>query len=124
MATIPLILPDALADDPSVATGVIVLEGVRYRLTFRWSPRDDRDGQWRLDVSDAAGVLRLAGVPLVTSEDVLAPYHYKGRGVPPGRLRVTVDPDLVTGARRDPGLHDLGRAARLEYVESADAQKS
>ena len=78
MATIPLILPDALADDPSVATGVIVLEGVRYRLTFRWSPRDDRDGQWRLDVSDAAGVLRLAGVPLVTSEDVFAPYHYKG----------------------------------------------
>ena len=121
MATIPLILPDALADDPSVVTGVVVLEGVRYRLTFRWSPRDDRDGQWRLDVSDAAGVLRLAGVPLVTSEDVLAPYHYKGRGVPPGRLRVTVDLDLVTGARRDPGLHDLGRAARLEYVESADA---
>ena len=118
MATIPLILPDALADDPSVATGVIVLEGVRYRLTFRWSPRDDRDGMWRLDIHDAGGVLRVASVPLVASDDVLRPYRYKGRGIPPGTLRVTCDADPVTFAKRDPGLRDFGRAARIEYIES------
>ena len=119
MATVKLKIPESLADDPAVVTGIMYLENSRYRLTLRWSPRDDRDGVWRMDVADAAGVLRVAGVPLVLSEDVLAPFHYRGRRIMPGALRVTCDSDPATpDVRRDPGLRDLGRAARVEYVES------
>ncbi len=120
MAVIPLRVPASLADDPAVLTGLVFLEGSRYRLTLRWSPRADDDGLWHLDVLDGAGTACVLGVPLVTSEDVLAPYHYEARNLPPGKLRVTTDPDPVTGARRDPGLRDLGVSSRLEYVESTD----
>ena len=118
MATIRLRLPLALADNPMPVTGLVFLEGKRYRFTMRWSPRDDIAGMWRLDISDAAGSLRVAGVPLVTSDDVLQPFRYKGRGIPPGALRVTCAADPVTFARRDPGLRDFGRAANIEYVET------
>ena len=118
MATIRLHLSSTLTDNPMPVTGLVYFEGVRYRFTMRWSPRDDRDGMWRLDISDAAGTLRVAGVPLVTSEDVLQPFRYKGRGIPPGALRVTCDADPVTFARRDPGLRDFGRAANIEYIET------
>lgn len=118
MATIPLRLPSGLADNPMPVTGLVYLEGSRYRFTIRWSPRDDRDGVWRLDIHDAAGVMRVAGIPLVSSDDVFRPYRYAGRGIPPGTLRVTCDADPVTFAKRDPGLRDFGRAARIEYVES------
>lgn len=118
MATITLRLPSSLADNPMPVTGLVFLEGKRYRFTIRWSPRDDAAGLWRLDISDAAGTLRVAGAPLVTSDDVLRPFRYKGRGIPLGALRVTCDVDPVTFARRDPGLRDFGRAARIEYVES------
>lgn len=121
MATFALKLPPSLPDDPVVVSGVAYMEGQRYRFTFRWSPRDDRDGVWRMDILDSAGVMRVASVPLYTSDDVLAPFHYAGRRVPPGKLRVTCDPDPTTpGVRRDPGLHDLGRFARVEYTESTD----
>lgn len=121
MAIVPIRLPPSFADEPSVVTGPITLENVRYRFTLRWSPRDDRDGLWRLDIADASGRLRVTGIPIVVSDDVLVAFHYPGRGVPPGRLRVTCDPDPATpDVRRDPGLYDLGRSARIEYVESTD----
>lgn len=107
-----------MADDPSTVTGLAYLENVRYRLTMKWSPRDDREGMWRLDIADASGTMRVTGVPLVVSDDVLRPFHYKGRRIMPGQLRVTCDPDPATGIPVDPGLHDFGRRARLEYVES------
>ncbi|TXH41748.1 MAG: hypothetical protein E6Q97_36940, partial [Desulfurellales bacterium] len=114
MATITLRLPPSMPDDPSVVTGLAILENTRYRLTLRWSPRDDHDGVWKMDIADTSGTMRVAGVPLVASDDVLRPFHYPGRGVPPGSLRVTCDPDPATPwVRRDPGLYDFGRSARL-----------
>lgn len=119
MATIQLSLPESMSIQPTVVTGLIILENVRYRITLRWSPRDDRDGMWRMDISNAAGVLQVAGIPLVTSSNVLKPFQYKSRSVPPGALRVTCDPG-ANGVPCDPGLYDFGKRARLEYIESAD----
>ena len=119
MATIQLRLPPSLPDNPTVVSTVVYLEGGRYRFTYRWSPRDDRDGVWRMDIADSAGVTRVCGIPLYVSDDVLRPFRYPGRRIPPGKIRVTCDSDPATPhVRRDPGLHDLGRAARLEYIES------
>ncbi len=36
MATIPLRLPSSLADNPMPVTGLVYLEGKRYRFTLRW----------------------------------------------------------------------------------------
>lgn len=121
MAIVRLNLPVSMTTQPTVVTGLAILENVRYRLTLRWSPRDDRNGMWRMDIADATGTLRVAGVPLIQSNDVLAPFHYKGRRIMPGRLRVTCDPDPATPTVRvDPGLYDFGQRARIEYVESTD----
>lgn len=88
------------------------LDGRDYLLTFDWN---QRDGRWRLDVADAAGVPLATGVSLVTRGYPLAGVVDALR--PAGDL-VVVD---ATGANDlDPGFADLGARFQLVYFTAAE----
>ncbi|MGI4946726.1 MAG: phage baseplate plug family protein [Janthinobacterium lividum] len=64
---------------------------------------------WVLDLSDALGNVLVAGIPLVTGADLLAPYPNLAIG---GALYVQTDGDPAAV----PGFADLGDPSRLFFV--------
>lgn len=85
----------------------IILGGTTYNLRFTYN--DAQDGSWALDVADANSNLILAGVSLVSGDDLFAQYAYLGFG---GALVVTTD----RGAGEVPGFDDFGAVAHLFYI--------
>lgn len=88
----------------------ITLGGKQYAIRLMW--RDCDMGGWFFDISTAAGVGIVLGVPLVTGADLLAQYPDKGFG---GVLRVATDgdPDAV------PTYGNLGTQSHVYFgVES------
>lgn len=61
----------------------IALTGRELRFTLHWHEAEpeqpgDPAGAWLLDIADSEGSSLVAGVPLVTGRDLLAPYAYLG----------------------------------------------
>jgi hypothetical protein len=81
-----------------------VMAGVPYRLTVRWCGA--LEGGWMLDIADAEGAPLIAGIPLVTGADLLAPY-----------------PDLAIGGmlwlysidEMPPAFRELGETVQLIF---------
>lgn len=90
-------------------TFTITLAGTEYQLTVRWNDSDE--GGWMLDIDkpDNAGSI-LAGIPLVTGCDLLAPVDYLGIG---GGLVVWAD-----GSDLPPTLANLGDGVDLYFITS------
>lgn len=85
------------------------LEGATYLFTFRYNARADR---WFMNISDENENVLIAGVPLITNYNLLAPY--KNAKLPPGRFYMYDE----TGAERTAGREDFGTTIKLFYVES------
>lgn len=87
----------------------ITLVGVTYTFTLVW--RDDPCGQggWMLDIGDQYNAPLVQGVPLTTSDDLLAQYGYLNFG---GQLYLMTaqDPDAA------PTLTNLGTDCNLYWV--------
>ncbi len=80
-----------LSSQPQTMT--IALGGITYSLRFGFADTNDDGGGWFMDIADAAGVMLVAGIALVTGANLLAPYDYLGI---PGRLWVVADDDPAT----------------------------
>lgn len=89
----------------------IDLDGVAYAMRMTYN--EAQEGCWILDVADADRNLILAGVPMVSGVDLLAPYRYLGFT---GSLLVTTD----RGAGEVPKFDDFGAVAHLFYVSDLD----
>ncbi|HSS39040.1 MAG TPA: hypothetical protein VLT58_09750, partial [Polyangia bacterium] len=87
------------------------LNGVRYVIDARWNER----GQvWTFDLTrEADQVLLLAGVSMLSGQDLLAPYAL---GI--GGLVVT---DLSNNST-DPGPDDLGDRAAVVFLNNDELQ--
>lgn len=88
----------------------IVLGANEYNLRFTYNKA--RDGAWILDIADASFNLLLAGLPLVSGDDLFAPYRYLGFS---GSMIVTTD----RGTGEVPGFDDFGATAHLFFVPDA-----
>ena len=86
----------------------VVLAGVSYRLTVRWCGAPE--GGWMLDLADAEGAPLVAGIPLVTGADLLAPYPDLAIG---GMLWLYATDDLP------PGYDGLGGTVQLIFETEA-----
>jgi hypothetical protein len=84
----------------------ISLGGTVYNLKLSWC---DPAACWILDIADAGGALLLAGIPLVTSADLLEQYGYLGF---PGELRVQTDGAIDAV----PTYENLGTRGHLYFV--------
>jgi hypothetical protein len=86
----------------------ITLAGTVYNLTVRWN---DMNAAWTLDIADASSNAIISGIPIVTGEDLLAPYAYLDFG---GQLiaQTTSDIDAV------PTMDNLGATGNLYFVVS------
>jgi uncharacterized membrane protein len=82
------------------------LAGTLYQLTVRWN---DMNQAWMLDLADAIGNPIISGIPMVTGQDLLAPFKYLRIG---GQLIVqtTNDTDAV------PTLANLGSTGNLYFI--------
>ena len=91
----------------------ITLEAAVYLLRFTWNTRMST---LFLDISDAAGVILLAGIPLIINYPLT--YKSVGRieGLPPGQF-VVID---ETGQNRNPDPDTAGADVKLLYFEAAD----
>lgn len=85
----------------------ITLNGAQYTITLTY--RDNPEGGWFIDLSDAGNNPILNGVPLVTGLDLLAQYTYLGIG---GSLYVFTDGDLLA----EPTANNLGVSSRLYFA--------
>ncbi|KAA6459622.1 hypothetical protein DYQ86_16010 [Acidobacteria bacterium AB60] len=84
----------------------ISLAGVQYQMTVRWNAMNET---WVLDLADQSGNPILSGIPLVTGEDLLAPFGYLDLG---GQLIVQTsnNTDAV------PTFTNLGTLSNLFFV--------
>lgn len=86
-------------------TFAITLAARQYTLTFRWSSA--AEGGWLMDIADTESAVSLvAGIPLVTGADLLAPYPDLGIG---GMLWLYAIDDLP------PGYGDLGTTVQVIF---------
>ena len=88
------------------------LDGVDFLLRFDWF---QRDGHWRLSISDASGAAIRSGVVLVVDTPLL--WGVVDARRPPGELAV-VDTTGVNDV--DPGFSDLGARFTLLYATAAE----
>src|ERR1700751_919902 len=61
---------------PKNQTLAVVLAGVFYNLRFLFNQTLDENACWILDISDVNNNPLVAGIPLVTGEDMLVQYKY------------------------------------------------
>src|ERR1700719_665867 len=92
----------------------ITLAGTVYTLTVRWN---DMNGAWTLDMADASQNPIISGIPVVTGEDLLAPYGYLNFG---GQLiaQTTNDTNAV------PTMANLGTTGNLYFVTAPPASEN
>ena len=88
----------------------ITLAGVVYNFRVTFNAADE--GGWTLDIGDQAGVMILAGLPLVTGVDILAQHAHLGFG---GALFVSTD----RGAGEAPTYEGLGLTSHLYFRSAA-----
>lgn len=84
----------------------VTLAGTAYQFTVKWN---DANQAWTLDIADSSGNPIISGIPIVTGQDLLAPYGYLNFG---GQLiaQTTNDTDAV------PTLANLGSTGNLYFV--------
>lgn len=87
----------------------VTLAGVEYQLTLTY--RDANEAGWTLAIADSEGNVILAGLPLVTGQDLLEQYVHLGFG---GKLFVMTDGDEYAV----PTWDNLGSTAHLYWVET------
>lgn len=66
---------------PRAQTLEVDLGAAQYYVRLLYCDVLSGEGGWILDVASSAGVILLAGLPLVTGGDLLEPYAYLGIGV-------------------------------------------
>lgn len=93
-------------------TEKVTLDGVVYTLEFHYNSRKD---VWVMDIGDSAGVVLLAGVPLIIDYPLTARFIGVIEGLPPGQF-VMVD---ETDQERNAGRDNLGNDIKLIYVEAS-----
>jgi len=86
----------------------IVLAGVQYQLLVWWN---NVNQSWMIDISDSSGNPIVTGIPLVTGQDLLAPYGYLNFG---GQL--IAQTDFKPGAV--PTFKNLGTTGHLYWITS------
>lgn len=91
---------------PKAQTLSITLAGVGYNMLVYWC---DPAQCWVLDLYDVAGIIIIAGIPLVTGPDLLAQFAYLKIG---GKLIVQTDHDKDAV----PTYADLGLTGHLYFV--------
>lgn len=91
---------------PNPQTFRIVLAGVSYQVRLVWNSVSE---SWVINLASSLGVDILAGIPLVTGVDLLAPYGYLNLG---GSLTVETDGDLLQPPTRD----NLGTSGKLYFT--------
>ena len=93
---------------PQNQTFQVSLAGTLYTFTVRWN---DMNQAWTLDLADANDNPIVSGIPVVTGEDLLAPFAYLNIG---GKLiaQTTNDANAV------PTRANLGSAGYLYFVVS------
>lgn len=85
---------------------MISLAGVQYQLRVRWN---SANRAWTLDLSTPSGAAIISGIPLVTGQDLLAPYAYLNLG---GQLIAQTTND----ATAVPTQANLGSTGNLYFV--------
>jgi hypothetical protein len=84
----------------------VSLVGVTYNLTVRWN---DISRAWVIDLYDQNNSLLIGSIPMVTGEDLLAPYGYLNIG---GQLIVQTDTDTLAV----PTFENLGATSHLYFI--------
>lgn len=88
----------------------VELEGITYRLSFRWN---DRPEQWVIDVLDGEGNALVQGVRGVIDVPLLQRFGPRD-DLPPGWLMLLDS----SGRGLDAALDDLGSRVELYYLTS------
>jgi len=106
----------AIPTPPASSFGFLVrvnLEGVFYRLQFKWNGRDE---SWYLDIGDDGGNATVRNLRLVIGDDILAPHKsIAAAKCPQGNLRVVDTEASGVEAERD----ELGGRVLLLYDEAS-----
>jgi hypothetical protein len=90
---------------------LVLLDGVRYLLRFRWN---DRGQFWAMDIRTEAGAALALGIVLRTGARLLS--TRRSAAVPPGDMIVGGPPD-----ESDPTLDSLGTSTHpLIYADAAE----
>jgi hypothetical protein len=71
------VTPYLIPTQPQAQQIQITLGTVAYNLVLRWNVPN---ASWMMDILDDSGNQILSGVPVVTGEDLLAPFSYLGIG--------------------------------------------
>lgn len=89
----------------------VTLDGVSYRLEFKYN---SRSGQWTLSILDIDGVALVSGIPLVLNFNLFE--QYPDRGLPPGEFYVVDTTDKEVAVDRD----NMGVILNLIYIPEAE----
>ena len=92
----------------------VSLDGVTYRLTFRWN---DRASAWILDIASEDGTMIISGRRLAVNNLLTRQFRHLP-ACPPGHVM----PFDTTLRATDPGLTDLGTRVIMLYAEAADVE--
>lgn len=87
----------------------ISLAGVIYQLRVRWNSPNQA---WTLDIASASGAPIISGIPIVTGQNLLAPYAYLNLG---GQLIAQTTNDTAAV----PTLANLGSTGNLFFTTVA-----
>jgi len=89
----------------------VVLDGVPYKLHFRWNVRGNF---WSMTIKNTKGVALISGVKLVYNYPLIG--RYKGRDLPPGEMRILRG---ESGDDAELARHELfNKTANLIYHEA------
>ena len=92
----------------------VSLDGVTYRLTFRWN---DRAPAWLVDIASEDGTMVVSGRRLAVNNLLTRQFRHLP-ALPPGHM-MAFDTTLRAS---DPGLTDLGTRVIMLYAEAADVE--
>jgi hypothetical protein len=91
---------------PTNQTIQITMAGTLYGLTVRWN---EMNQAWTLDLDDQRGNAIVAGIPLVTGVDLLAPYGYLN-------IRGQLIAQTTNDTTAVPTMANLGTTGNLYFV--------